>query len=82
MLYQIFQVDAWGNKEYGYTYNESFFLFEIKSNATNLKRVFRKILNDKGIRFSLPTIIKEDNEILEICDKRTERPLFMMECVE
>lgn len=81
ITYQLFQIDAWGNKEEGYTYNDSFLLYKFKSRAKDVKRLFRKILKKNGIIFNVSTVINQDDGVFELCERKTDRPLFVLKVV-
>lgn len=78
MLFDIREIDAWGNKKDGYEWNTSYHLGELKTNAKDEKKAFTRYLNRKhGITFYKGrTLIVDDCEIITIIDRKTQKPLF------
>lgn len=77
--FEIRQIDAWGNREEGYTYNETWHLCNVSSAAKDEKRLFSRALRRHGITFKKNrTLIDYDGSIYEVIDRKTKEPLFCM----
>ena len=75
--FEIRQIDAWGNKNDGFEWNESFHITDFETSAKDEKRAFRNSLAKAGIYFKPhKTEIYDDGEILELQDRYTKEPLF------
>ena len=79
--YEIVQVDAWGEDNI-WTYNETFTLCTFKSSAMDEKRLFLRKLKKLGITFRKGTIRVDDCDEIEVQERKTGRPLFMMRMTE
>lgn len=79
--YEIVQVDAWGGNKIWY-YNETFTLCTFESSAMNEKRLFLRKLKELGITFRKGTIRVEGWDEIEIQERKTGRPLFLMRMTE
>ena len=75
--FEIRQLDAWGNKEDGFEWNDSFHIGFFETSAKNEKQAFRNALVKYGISF-MPhkTKICDDGYILELQNRKTKEPLF------
>ena len=77
--YEIRQIDAWGNAETGYEYNETWHICNVKSAAADEKRLFRRELRKAGILL-IPgkTRCEYDGSVWEIVSRADGCPLFVM----
>ena len=77
--FEIRQIDAWRDVEGGWTYNETWHICNVKSGANDVKRMFSRQLNRRGITFKKNrTRIEYDGSIYEVIDRKTKEPLFCM----
>ena len=78
MKYELRELDAWGNKEDGYTYNTSYHIGYMVTSAKNERRaILNHLRKHHGIIFkraSIKTIY--DGDIYEICCRKTEQPII------
>lgn len=78
--YEVRKIEAWGNKEDGYEYNNSFFIgyFDTTANTKNLNVAFRNYLKSKhNIMFKAhKTIIQRDGLCYQIVAQKTLEPLY------
>lgn len=78
--YLIRQVDAIAYDD-SWIYNDSFDLIEFHSEAKDEKRLFLKMLHSLGITFRRGTVrVVFDNDMWEVRERKTEKPLFCMVC--
>ena len=76
-IYEIREIDAWADPDAGWTWNTSYLVGEMTTNAENVKRAFVRFLNKRGICFKLNrTIIEDCWDIIEIQDRKTREPLY------
>lgn len=45
-LFSVWQIDAWADGESGWTWNDKFRLFEFRTNASDIRRVFVRRLRE------------------------------------
>lgn len=79
MIYEVRELDAWGNKKEGYEINTSYYYGTFETNAQDEKRAFTRYLATKhGIIFKRNhTRIEFDGDCYTIIDRATEQPLFI-----
>lgn len=89
-LYEVRYIDAWvDDMEGGWTWNQSFKLFEFRSNASDMKRTFTRKLREcfrKGVRTFLgvshPELgkgwycIDGNYDLMELCARKDGCPLY------
>lgn len=77
--YEIRQIEAYGNSEEGFEYNETWHICDVQSATQDEKRLFRRALKKAGITF-IPekTRCEYDGSIWEIVERSTGCPLFCM----
>lgn len=84
--YEVIEVEAWGNKEDGYSYNDRFFMgyFETAASTKNLNSSFYNYLKSKhNITFKPhKTMIQYDGYCYEVIAKKTLKPLYAFIPVE
>ena len=78
MEYEVRQIDAWAYSEGGWTWNNSFRLFNFKTNAQDHKAAFLRALKDKvALRLKRNTYyVDYDGSVYELRLKKTDEPLF------
>lgn len=80
--YKIKQVDAWAECE-SWTYNNTFVIGEFSTSAKNVKRVFLNNLHNLGIVCKRgKTVVYDNGDYLELCERKTGKPLFCAEVCE
>ena len=76
--YEVRQVDAWANEEEMWEYNETWRLFEFTAKGGNDKRSFRRALNRHGITLNPGCrTYSPDGSLLEVIERKTQKPLFV-----
>ena len=70
--FDIRQIDAWGNQEAGYIWNDSIKIGQFSTSAKDEKRPFLRTLKNLGITFKRGTI----KVVYEVQDRKTGKPLF------
>ena len=77
ITYEIRQVDVWGNKEDGYTYNQTWRIGTFTTAEQDARRAFRRALARLGVTFKpYSTVAVDDGTVIEIIDRATGAPLF------
>jgi hypothetical protein len=75
--FEVRQVDAWGNGDDGWEYNETWHLFDFTARSGNEKRSLRRALNRHGITLTPRCkTYSPDGDMLEVVEIRTQKPLF------
>lgn len=77
MKYEVRQIDAWNNGD-GWTWNNSFHLFDFNTNAKDHKIAFTNIMRNTGLlKLNRGTYyVDYDGSVYEIRLKKTDEPLF------
>ena len=74
--YEIREVDAWNDGD-GWIYNTTYNLGSFTTAAQDETRAFYRALNRLGVRFYRGMVrAVDDEDILEIIDRKTAEPLF------
>lgn len=76
-VFEIRQIDAWGNAEEGYVWNESIKIGEFKTAAKDEKRAFLRALRKMGIICKRGACkVDFDGDIYELTERKTGKPLI------
>ena len=78
--YKVLSIDAWGNCEDGYEWNNWFDVgsIEIDINSSE-SEIMQAMFDADYITDSNGGYVNDDQYNLVICDKKTEEPLFAIE---
>lgn len=76
--YEVRQVDALASCEDGmWVYNETWHLFDFTARGGDDRRSFRRALNRHGIMLTPKCqTYSPDGSLLEVIERKTQRPLF------
>ena len=78
--YKVLSIDAWGNKDEGYEWNQWFDVGTIDVDLTADESTILQAMYDAGyITNTHGGYIDDDQYNLVICDKETDEPLFAIE---
>lgn len=76
-LFEIREIEAWAYDD-TWNWDNSYFMGNMATSATNINRAFTAWLRKKGIVFKKNrTIIEYDGDIYTILDRKTKEPLFV-----
>lgn len=76
--YEIRRIDAWNDPESGWIYNTTYRLGSFTTAAQDERRAFYRALNRLGVRFYRGMVrAVDDEDIIEIIDRKTAEPLFV-----
>lgn len=75
--FEIRQLDSW-MYDGEWTVNTSYHIADFETKASNEKRAFIRVLNNKGISFKLNrTLIEFDGNCYTVIDRKSKEPLFI-----
>lgn len=75
--YEIRQIDAWGNEEEGYTWNESIKIGEFTTAAADHKNAFLRALRKMGIVCQRGKCkVDFDGDIYELTERKSGMPIM------
>ena len=75
--YEIRKIDAWGNSEEGWTWNNSIHISDLETRSEDHKRAFVSKLRKLGVDVNLERLAVEyDGDVYELCNKETGEPLY------
>lgn len=78
--YKVLSIDAWGNKDDGYEWNNWFNVGSIEIYINSSESAIMQAMFDAGyITDSNGGYVNDDQYNLVICDKQTDEPLFAIE---
>lgn len=77
MTFEVRQIDAWAEPGGGWSWNESYRLFDFKTEARDVKCAFLRALRRNGIGFHRGRCrVDYDGDVYEVCERKGGRPLF------
>ena len=77
MTFEVRQIDAWAEPEGGWSWNESYRLFDFKTEAKDEKRAFLRALRRHGIGvYRGRCRVDYDGNVYEVRERKGGRPLF------
>ena len=75
--FEIRQIDAWGCKEDGWYYNNTYHVGEFTTRWKDEKRAFLYHLHKLGIMFQRgKTTVVDCGDLYEVQERKTGRPLY------
>jgi hypothetical protein len=78
--YKVLSIDAWGNQEDGYEWNQWFDVGNIEIDINAGEPIILQAMVDAGyITQTEGAMIDDDQYNLVICDNKTNEPLFAIE---
>jgi hypothetical protein len=78
--FKVLSIDAWGNQEDGYEWNQWFDVGTIEIDINAGEPIILQTMVDAGYITQLEgATIDDDQYNLVICDKKTNEPLFAIE---
>ena len=78
--YKVLSIDAWGNSDDGYEWNNWFNVGSIELNINLSESEIMQAMFDAGyITDSNGDYVEDDQYNLVICDKKTKEPLLAIE---
>jgi len=79
-IYKVLSIDAWGNVDEGYEWNNWFNAGSIEIDINSSELTIMQTMFDAGyITDSNGGYVNDDQYNLVICDKQTDEPLFAIE---
>lgn len=75
--FEIRKIDAWGNEEDGWNWNDSINIGQFNTRWKDEKRAFLYHLHKLGIMFQRgKTTVVDCGDLFEVQERKTGRPLF------